>query len=172
MSKVYAGIGSRSLSQADLQLCSNIGKYLAELGWELHTGACTGADQAFAEGALSAGGRVLLFLPWPNYEFQWVQSANIRGAYTITDIHQEAKKSVHKYHPSPGRLSRGAFNLHARNYMIIEGCKFVIAFPSKKLGGGGTGQGLRIAKDLNIEIINISTQEGRERVEKVIYGNP
>lgn len=66
--KFYAGIGSRKLSIAELNLCQDIGEYLANLGWVLQTGACIGADQAFAEGALHVGGKVLLCLPWDSYE--------------------------------------------------------------------------------------------------------
>ena len=168
MSKIYAGIGSRSLSQDDLHLCFLLGAYLGKLGWTLHTGAAQGADQAFANGALSVGGKVNLFLPWYSYEEEWVREAAIKGAYVITNLHDTALQSVDKHHPNPKNLSQGVKKLHARNYMIVEDTKFVLAIPSNKIGKGGTGQGMRVASSLGKEVIDLSTEKGRKRVEKAL----
>ncbi len=65
-------VGSRRLTREQLHICYKMGQYLAEQGIVLSTGAASGADQAFAEGALSAGGKVTLWLPWSSYERTWV----------------------------------------------------------------------------------------------------
>lgn len=67
----------------------------------------------------------------------------------------DATSSVFKHHPNPKALSQVAFNLMARNFMIIELANKVYAYPKKdRFGGfGGTGQGIKIANDLNIECI-------------------
>ena len=75
--------------------------------------------------------------------------------YTLSNSCVDAISSVQKYHPNPKALSQVAFKLMARNYMIIELANVVYAFPKKdKFGGfGGTGQGIKIAKDLDIECV-------------------
>jgi len=149
---IYAGIGTRKLSIKDRSRLINIGRKLARKGMVLHTGAAVGADQAFVEGALQAGGKVVLFLPWASYERTWV--ASLHGDVHINilnDTDFEAFSSVTKYHPKPKALSKGALRLHARNYNIIKDTDFVLAFRrhDKK---GGTEQGIRIAKDNNIPV--------------------
>jgi predicted Rossmann-fold nucleotide-binding protein len=166
--KTYAGIGSRQLSEEEWELCFRIGAYLADQGWTLRTGACSGADKAFAEGALSRNGKVILCLPWPSYEWAWVQDARARGATSelLQYWHTDAFASVDEHHPNPGALSDAARKLHARNYLIIHGCRFVVAFPKTKNGRlGGTGQGLRVATSLGIETLRLDEPIDRARVE-------
>jgi hypothetical protein len=64
----------------------------------------------------------------------------------------EAYASVEQFHPFASRLSQGAVKLHARNYGIVRWAKSVIAAPSNKPGGGGTGQGIRLVTSLGIPI--------------------
>jgi len=167
--KVYAGIGSRRLSREEWELCFKIGRWLASQGWALRTGACQGADQAFAEGALSVGGKVILCLPWPSYEFKWVEVARGRGADSqlLQYWHTDAYKSVEVYHPAHNKLSDAAKKLHARNHLIVAETRFVIAWPKTDKWGqlGGTGQGLRIAAGLGIETIRLDEPLDRQRVE-------
>lgn len=148
----YAGIGSRNLTPDELQVCFNIGAELAKKGHILKTGAAKGADQAFAEGAISEEGRVHLYLPWYNYEKDWWQNKPVTKIILGNEDHT-AWESVRKLHPAPDKLSQAATKLHARNYLIIENCELVIAFPGQKLGG--TGQGLRVADYLGIKILNL-----------------
>ena len=170
--KVYAGIGSQKFTTEQWDLCFKIGRWLALNGWTLKTGACQGADQAFAEGALSVGGKVILYIPWPHYEFKWVEVARGRGAETVLlqYWHKDAWNSVDKFHPNPEALSKGARALHARNFLIVEDTRFVIAWPRIDRQGrlGGTGQGLRIAEDLKIDVIRLDEPIDRKRVEDKI----
>jgi len=166
--RTYAGIGSRKLNVDEWEMCSKVGHWLAKQGWTLHTGAAQGADQAFAEGALKAQGKVSLFVPWPSYEYKWTEIARARGAerFTLQYWHKEAFASVDQYHPNPSTLKDTVRKLHARNYLIISECKFVIAFPKPDPQGnlGGTGQGIRIAEGLGIPVIRQDTPEGQARV--------
>ena len=169
MQKTYAGIGSRQLSREEWELCYRTGRWLASEGWTLRTGACSGADQAFAEGALSLGGNVVLCLPWPSYEFKWVEPARGQGAtrQLLQFWDTDAFESVDKYHPNPSVLSDAVRKLHARNHLIVAPSKFVVAFPKpgKRGGLGGTGQGIRIAADLGIHVIRLDEPIDRARVE-------
>lgn len=170
--KFYAGIGSRRLSNREKELCFDIGVYLAEKGWALQTGAAFGADQAFAEGALTGGGSVLLCLPWLEYELDWVNKAIARGAKTVTlnNTHKEALDSV-KTHPAYDKLSQGAKRLHARNYLIVQNTKMVLAYPKRTLGGhaGGTGQGIRIASAMGIKLFDLSKKKDQDKVRIKVY---
>jgi len=66
-----------------------------------------------------------------------VDSVDMMAAYASLDV----------YHPAPRALTGSMPALHARNLLIIRGteqtppAEQVIAFPSNKRGGGGTGQG-------------------------------
>lgn len=169
--KFYAGIGSRRLSNREKELCFDIGVYLAEKGWALQTGAAFGADQAFAEGALTGGGSVLLCLPWLEYELDWVNKAIARGAKTVTlnNTHKEALDSV-KTHPAYDKLSQGAKRLHARNYLIVQNTKMVLAYPRwTGIGWGGTGQGMRLGVDMGAKVLNLSKKEDRDKVRIKVY---
>lgn len=156
----YAGIGSRRLSKEELTSCRKLGAKMALEGHTLRTGACIGADQAFAEGALTVGGNVVLCLPWYSYEKDWVNEIKNSGLVSIRilqDSDKEAFQSVVKYHPKASVLSSGARRLHARNFLIISGCDFVLAWPKpNKFGLGGTGQGMKIAEDHGIKVINLN----------------
>lgn len=155
----YAGIGSRQLSKEELQLCYHIGYDLATKGWALKTGAATGADQAFAEGALSGGGHVELCLPWWSYERTWVEKAVEQGAKVcvLDDNDKDAFMSVESFHPAGKNLKPAIKRLHARNYLIVKDTSLVIAFP-KGPTMGGTGQGIRIATHLGIPIFRLDQQ--------------
>ena len=161
----YAAIGTRKLSSEQIRLCNSIGRYLGKLNWVLHTGACTGADQEYANGALEAGGRVRLHLPWASYERTYVETVQARypGQVRITvlsDDHQEAFDSVRNFHPAWDYLvradKRAVIMLHARNWNILwlpSRVNLVIALP--RVGGGGTMQGVRIALANQIPVLRL-----------------
>ena len=172
--KVYAGIGSRKLAKEEIGLCYALGALLATKGYTLRTGAAQGADKAFAEGSLSVGGRVILCLPWDSYERGWVQWAKEHGAVVrvLQDTDERAFLSVDKYHPAPHRLSSGAKALHARNWLIVAGVDFVVAWPKPNQYGalGGTGQGIKIAQSKNIHVTNMNDPKQFNRILEKMKG--
>jgi len=137
-------------------------------GYTITTGGCVGCDQHAGNIAYNLGGHLHLVLPWESYEEAWVSSLT-KGAVTVDvyncDVHRTWTDSVIRYHPHGSNLSGGALALHARNFGIVEGTKAVVALPSNKPGGGGTGQGMRIAKDLGIPLFDLSTAEGCDALE-------
>jgi hypothetical protein len=156
----YAGIGSRKLSEPQLEVCREVARRAAAAGWRLHTGACIGADQAFAKGAIEAGGAVTLYLPWRSYEEKWVTQAYNHGALVLvlSEDDHEAWTSV-ALHPKAHLLSNGARALHARNFCIIRESSWVAAYPLLNQYGnrGGTGHGMLLAKKKGIPILDLST---------------
>lgn len=165
----YAGIGSRETPKHVLDMMSDIATLLAIDGHICNTGAALGADQAFANGANRVRGAIELALPWWNYEQAWVKTLH-NANITIYDerIHIAATNSVKQFHPYYQKLKQGAFKLHARNYLIIEGCGFIICWTVDGKDTGGTGQGIRIAQSLGIRIYNLFDTETynafRERI--------
>ena len=156
----YAGIGSRETPPDVIKIMEDIGTLMAIDGHICNTGACTGADQAFANGANKVRGPIELAIPWGNYESAWIVTLHNKNVTVFNEkMHLAAAESVHKYHPGAGRLSQGAFKLHARNYLIIEGCALIICWTPGGKESGGTGQALRLSKDLGIPVLNLGDTE-------------
>ncbi len=151
------GIGSRGLQPIDLNTCFRLGQFIAKCGGVLDSGNADGADQAFAEGANSVDPALVhLHLPWPNFN----REAIVRG--NVIHLPQEQSRFAEeaaKYHPAWRRLSQGAQKLHIRNVDIVCWPRLkdmVLAFPSQKRGGGGTGQGMRVAEGYDIPVIDLN----------------
>lgn len=139
-------IGTRQPDPVMVKLCRRMAAAFRDLGWELVTGNAKGIDsiardvwnEKFPE-------RVTLVLPWEDYNRAGVHPANWVVVYSGQGKWRE---SVEQYHPAPGRLSGYAVKLHARNYGIVELADVVVAFPGDGKEGGGTGQGIRVARAL------------------------
>jgi hypothetical protein len=152
--KSVAIIGSRRINDHQFNYIVDIAHAFAERNWKIRTGCALGADYASMIGARSGGGNPSLYLPWLSYN-KHLRSPN--DDITVYDdrLHQSWTNSVSNFHPAPSRLSQGAFKLMARNYGIIEGADLVIAHPMSLTDLGGTGQGMRIARDLGIPLFNV-----------------
>ncbi len=140
----------------------------------LHTGAAQGADQAGAEVALALGARVKLFLPRAGHEGEWVFHVERRYPGKVQSrVYNPATDgewwtSVTRYHPyysrRPELLGGGKHQwfgmLHARNWGILMEPRVdvVIALPEKGPDGGGTGQGIRIARGQGVLCYNLSLE--------------
>lgn len=153
--KIFAIIGTREPDENQAECAKHLAFVFAVLGRHtVRTGGAYGIDQRAIEG--TRGTNLQVYLPWESYNRDIVPD---RARIIVYDPkrHTSWTNSVHSYHPAWDRLSRGAFALHARNYGIICGeCEervtAVVAFPDES-GGGGTGQGLRIARALKVPII-------------------
>ncbi|KKN09988.1 hypothetical protein LCGC14_1041260 [marine sediment metagenome] len=163
---LYAGIGSRDLTPAQINTCEKLGAWFAQQGHILCTGNAKGADQAFARGVNSVDPtRVRLFLPWSSYERQAIVPGN--KVISLDDYPAAAiarlEVDAAKHHGAWHRLKQGGRKLMVRNGLIIEGpagpVGIVLAFPSNKVGGGGTGQGIRLAESKGIEVIDLNAAD-------------
>ena len=165
-----AGIGSRGLNPEQLQHCETLGRWVVQQGFELHSGGAIGADQAFVRGGASANPELVhIHIPWASYE-----RANIpAGAHTdvlqnlSSQVLDYYRKLAQEHHPAWSRLTRGGQALHARNGRIIQptphtNVDLILAWPSEKIGGGGTGGGMRIGKSLGVPVVDLSRFRSRE----------
>ena len=137
----YAGIGSRETPPDVLEVMEALGATYAEAGWTLRSGGAKGADRAFEAGCDHAGGKKEIF----------------RGE----DATREAFEFSAAFHPNWAACRPYARELHARNAMIIMGERlnnrvaFVVCWTKDGKGGGGTGQGIRIAKAHDIIVYDL-----------------
>lgn len=166
---VYSGIGSRRTPAAVLELMEAIAARRARAGLILRTGGSPGADQAFARGALAAGGRLELYLPWPGFESD-ARAAGEEGARMQTLEHPaDAAYELSKaFHPRWRSLAAPERALLARDAHEVLGA--TLELPSELVlcwtadgsldGDGllddGTGQALRIAAAWNVPVFNLA----------------
>lgn len=151
MNKYYTGIGSRDAPEYILDVFTKIGKYLAEKGYILRSGAAEGSDSAFEKGCDEVKGKKEIYLPW----FKFNDS---KSQLVVND--PRAFEIGEKYHPYWRNLNQYSRLLQARNSHQVLGrhlnspSKFVICYTKDGKMKGGTSQAIRIAKDYNIPIFN------------------
>lgn len=174
MYKGAAFIGSREISIVPEHILSLYKRAVVaaiEAGYTIITGAAEGCDQFAAETALNCGGEVLLLLPWSLYEKPWwslqmIQHPGRISIHKYDETQQTSwRDSVKEHHPNWQKLSQGAYKLHARNYGIVDTSKIVVAVSNlSKPGGGGTGQGIRIAKAQGKKVWDLSQEADFDRL--------
>lgn len=153
---IYTGIGSRETPSDVLDLMREIAKTMEFKRWVLRSGGAPGADSAFESGANSRYSEI--FLPWKRF------NGNSSPLFRPT---VEAFEMASAFHPAWAKCSRGARALHARNCHQVLGLdlktptNLVICWTKDGLGGGGTGQALRIAKHHGILIHDLGLSEIR-----------
>lgn len=155
---VVAMIGSREPTQHQKNMILQALQGLDPETTLIISGCAYGVDALALTHGHNMGFETVGIVPWPSYNTD-VQQACTR-VYTMEQLGaqhvRDAEESVQQYHPAWSRLSQGAKKLHMRNYGIVRWANKVYAAPSSKPGGGGTGQGIRLAQGLSIpvEIIN------------------
>ncbi len=157
--KRVAIIGSRDPTESQATLAKDVATLALCNGWDIATGAAEGIDLIAISTAESMGmsHRLHIYLPWRSYNEPLVPGR--ATTYVYAPDKKDWIESVSKYHPMGGNLSQGVFKLMARNYGIVVDSDVVVALPSAKPGGGGTGQGIRIALALNIPLFKVEGQE-------------
>lgn len=158
--RYYAGIGSRETPEDVQDLMAAIAVVAARQGMILRSGAAEGADSAFEKGADAIRGPKEIFLPWNNFNGRhggerWVE----------VGVCERSLEIAKEYHPNWSALREGGRKLMARNVYQILGSdlqspvELVICWTKNGNGRGGTGQALRIARDMNIPIHDLGKPE-------------
>lgn len=176
----YAGIGSHETPAQVLALMHSLARALARERWRLRSGMSPGADRAFYDGALQAGGAIELYLPNPGFgsgarrpcEEQRAEVCELArpraGAYALAA----------RFHAGFGGLDAGSRALLARDCHQVLGAalrepaKLVLCWtPDGDLDGrgaraGGTGQALRVAHAHGIAVLNLRREEHAQLLQE------
>lgn len=172
--RIYAGIGSRQTPPDVLEVMRSLAGRMEQQGWKLRSGGARGADAAFESGVVAPANRAI-FLPGRSFNGR---VAGPGGYYDSTQLPgwQRALETVARYHPAPDRLSPFARSLMARNAMQVMGpsldrpADLVVAWTPGGAITGGTGQALRMAQDLGIEVRNLGNPETLARAQRWLQG--
>ena len=141
----FTGVGSRNTPQTALLEMYNIGVILAKQGYILRTRGSVGADQAFQDGVEAVKGHADIYTP----EHSFAEAENIAG----------------QYHPNWERCNHVLRRLHGRNAIILLGPQlddpvdFIVCWTRDGLPVGGTGQAIKLAVGLGIEIVNLAVNQ-------------
>lgn len=156
----YAGIGSRETPEDVQELMTRIARSLANAGWVLRSGGQPkGADGAFEKGAHTLSGPFKLSSTTKEIWLPWLGAFGNPSQLTPTKTHYEV--AAH-YHPNWNACDKYARDLHARNVPIVIGrglctpVKFVVCWTKNGVGGGGTGQAIRIARAHHIPVYDLA----------------
>lgn len=154
---VVAIIGSREPTDKQRKAVRIILERFNPDKYQIISGCAYGVDAIALETAFNMGFKTIGMLPWGSYNRDIQEFCHVVQVITDmdTNIMEAAEESVHNNHPASQYLSRGAMKLHMRNYGIIRWASVVYAMPSTKKGGGGTGQGIRLAEAFNIKVVTI-----------------
>jgi hypothetical protein len=183
----YAGVGSRETPAHIQNIAHHVGAYLASQGWVLRSGNATGFDDAIAKGveshidqsAIKPDPLTLkeIYLPWSGYN-----NAPRENPFVSPDKYPFSKEEVAftaMHHPAWKKCSPSARLLHTRNTRIMVGLdqlhgedvmpvSFVICWTENGAIKGGTGQAIRIAKALDIPIINLGHAKTPDELEQLV----
>lgn len=135
----WAGIGSQKTPRPVLIVMSRIGAEMARKGHHLRSGGAPGADLAFEQGSPDA--------------------TIVRPEETAR--HPAWLNHAKQYHPAWRMCKPFARAAHGRNSAIILGpgldspVDSVCCWTPSGQGGGGTGQGIRVARAYDIPVFDL-----------------
>lgn len=150
--KVYAGIGSRETPPDVLRRMFEIGRQMAQAGWTLRSGAAVGADSMFEGGAKSVGGACEVFVIEPDGD----------PTHIVPEFDAALMRLAREHHPAWRDLGPRTRKLHARNGCQVLGLDLlwpadaVVCWTPGGLGGGGTGQAIRVAVAHGIPVYDLA----------------
>lgn len=187
--KYYTGIGSRSTPPKVIDLMREVAFTLAKDGWTLRSGGAQGADQAFEDGVINflndkdisgSKSNACIYIPWKGFKNTDIHSDIYVNSDSISkEMKEFALQKASEIHPNWNACSKGAKTLHSRNIFQVVGhlkkpvnSKFVLFYApiSGDSITGGTRTAVEYAKSLDIECINLFTEEGIHRIENYLKG--
>lgn len=159
----YAGIGARITPENIQQIMHKVAKFMETQNWVLRSGAADGADKAFESGVRNDHNKEI-FLPWGRFN---------GSSSPFTQSLPEAFDVAQNHIVYWSQLSEGAKKLHARNAHQIMGrflddpVKVVICWTGRGQTIGGTASAIKIARSLNIPVLNLGSLELKEFTEQL-----
>lgn len=167
--KFYTGIGSRETPPGVEPMIEEATLFLSKMGFTLRSGGAPGADSFFEK---YCPGEKEIYLPWKGF------NSNTSTFFLDSmdpEIISEAREIARKYHPNWSALSEAAKKLMTRNTFQILGSDlkspslFVICWTKGGTINGGTGQAMRIARDLKIPIFNLYHKDSLHKIKLHIH---
>jgi hypothetical protein len=173
-SLAYCGVGSRETPTDVCDFMRGIASTLAQRYWMLRSGHADGADIAFEEGCISAGGTKEIYVPWQGFH---KARHGYEGAYAVHCLknHLQALDIAAQTHPNWKACSNAAQMLHTRNVYQIMGlglntpADMVICWTKDGNATGGTGQAIRLAQQLTIPIFNLFHADVIDKLQDFVY---
>jgi hypothetical protein len=152
--KYYTGVGSRSTPENIMNVVGKLAKVLAYNGWTVRSGGAIGADRAFEAGAIAVGGG--------------------REIYFARDANAAAMEMASKIHPAWNKCNDYVKKLHARNCFQVLGkdlktpSSFLVCWTPDGADVGGTRTAIVLARNNNIEVINMGLKHQLDRIVQYI----
>lgn len=154
MKKYFTGIGSRETPELLIPTIQGLSEKLINLGFILRSGGADGSDSFWEKAYDNLGGEKEIYLPWKNFN---------NNSSPLYEDKPWAMELAEIYHPNWNRLSPAAQKLHSRNVYQVKGYNdywdeksdFVICYTPDGKDSGGTGQAIRIARQMNIPVFNL-----------------
>ncbi len=150
MNKFYTGVGSRSTPSHIMKIMTQMAEKLATDGWTLRSGGALGADTAFELGADNVKGPKEIYRP--------------------NQVNKRALDMAAAIHPAWHKCSHFAKQLHARNCFQVLGINldapssFLVCWTLGSADIGGTRTAIVLARNHNIEVINLGLADQRNRI--------
>lgn len=171
---VFTGVGSRRTPTKVLNTMRRLAAWMARAGWTLRSGSAAGADSAWEEGMLEAGGTFQSFLPWAGFN-------NREGDNYVLASQEQLERAldlVGPTHPNWGNLNASERKLHARNSFQIlglelsqpsalllcwteDGCR---SGSTRSARTGGTGTAIVLAETFGVPIVNMAVNGWEQRL--------
>ena len=157
--KYFAGIGSRETPNGVKPMIEEVCSMLYKNNFVLRSGGAPGADLMFET---CFEGEKEIYLPWKGF------NQNVSDLFLDRfeqKIVLEARELAKKHHPNWTGLSGSGKDLMTRNSFQVMGqdlstpVDFVVCWTQGGNIKGGTGQAMRIAKDLGIPIFNLYNKD-------------
>lgn len=194
MNRWYAGVGSRETPQDVWDLMYQIGFYMAYSGWGLSSGGAVrkpdgpagtdSADDGFLRGALACPNlnpATMLRIYLINSRWEHYKPDPARGFYSsrdFTETWDKASEIALGVRGSWEGLKADGIALHTRNVFQCMGHDLVSpvreticwAQPVGRQGmvKGGTNTAVKLSLARGISVMNLYTDEARERAERFV----
>lgn len=126
-------------------------------------GMALGADQDWADAALSAGLRLAAYLPFVEQAHGWSPRQRSRWKGLLQAAHRQVVAST---------ANAGAAAFHARNDAMLTDSDLVVAVWDPRVTDGGTAGVVRKARVLGRDIVIIDLEQGRTRIERAARRTP
>lgn len=168
--RYYSGIGSRKTPKDIMPNIQEVATLLDSKGYTLRSGGADGADTFFEDYST----RKEIYLPWKGFNNN---ESELYLENMDPEIVTKAEEISKKFHPRWNSLNKGGRSLMTRNVFQVLGndlktpVDFVVCWTETGKIEGGTGQAMRIARNMGIPIFNLFFYDAVSGVKEFLYEN-